>query len=251
MRARATESTLNVCRPRLAHERPVRAEHVPEREHARRVPDDARAVLPPAAAPDQAQLPQAARRVCAQGAAQAAGASLHPSLRPVLFCAGSPADCARAQAAASTLAELEPGTAFQPVLADPVSNAPTAERVVLVAGKLYYDLAKARAARGLDARVALVRLEELCPFPFAALAAALRAHGAAREVVWAQEEPRNQGAYAHVAARIGAVMEACGRGAGERVRYVGRREEAVPAPGVGALYKAQQEAVIEGVFEGL
>jgi len=139
------------------------------------------------------------------------------------------------------LSDLEEPHTFQPVLRDPLIGAQNAERVVLVSGKLYYDLVKERETRGLEDRVALVRLEEPCPFPFGALREVLRGAG---EVRWVQEEPRNQGAWTHVALRISQAL-------GRQVEYHGRREDAVPAPGVGRLYRTQQEAVIKGAFEGL
>ena len=145
------------------------------------------------------------------------------------------------QAASSSLSDLEEGQRFQPVLRDPLVEAHHAERVILVSGKLYYDLVKEREARGLGERVALVRLEELCPFPFDALREVLRGAG---EVRWVQEEPRNQGAWTHVASRASQVL-------GRPLVYHGRREDAVPAPGVGKLYRIQQEAVLKLAYEGL
>lgn len=65
-----------------------------------------------------------------------------------------------------------------------------------------------------------------------------------------QEEPRNQGAWAHVETRMGSVLEMVG-GVGRRLRYVGRKEDAVPAVGVGKVYKAQQSEIIKGAFEGV
>ena len=145
-----------------------------------------------------------------------------------------------------------PGTRFQPVLADAHPSTDKIERVVLVSGKLYYELAKERATRGLEDRVALVRLEELAPFPFSTLADVLEPYTTSTskpEWVWVQEEPRNQGAWGHVKDRLGAVLS----GLGERaeVRFVGRREGAVPATGIGRDYQVQQRAVLEGAFEGL
>jgi probable 2-oxoglutarate dehydrogenase E1 component DHKTD1 len=72
----------------------------------------------------------------------------------------------------------------------------------------------------------------------------------ASEFVWFQEEPRNQGAFGHVGGRIEGLLGVCGKG-GLGLRYVGRRESAVPAPGVGKLYREQQKRIIEEVFEGL
>ena len=140
------------------------------------------------------------------------------------------------------MSDLEELRTFQPVLHDPLVEAHRAERVLLVSGKLYYDLVKEREARGLGERVAIVRVEELCPFPFDALREVLR--GAAGEVHWVQEEPRNQGAWTHVAPRAAQVL-------GRPLVYHGRREDAVPAPGVGKLYRTQQEAVIKEAYEGL
>ncbi|KAH9061730.1 dehydrogenase E1 and transketolase domain-containing protein 1 [Lactarius deliciosus] len=143
---------------------------------------------------------------------------------------GAPKGLLRLPAASSPLSDLEESRTFQPVLRDPLVEAQHAERVVLVSGKLYYDLVKEREARGLQERVALVRLEELCPFPFDALREVLRGAG--------------EGAWTHVASRTAQVL-------GKPLVYHGRREDAVPAPGVGKLYRIQQEAVIKGVYEGL
>jgi probable 2-oxoglutarate dehydrogenase E1 component DHKTD1 len=145
------------------------------------------------------------------------------------------------QAASSSLQELGPGSKFQPVLTD---NVPNAERVVILSGKLYYELAKERAARGLEDRVALVRIEELCPFPFSEARDALAQFGQAKELFWLQEEPRNQGAWTHVESRLRSVTE-------KPVAYKGRKESAIPAPGVGKVYKAEQQALIESAFAGL
>lgn len=145
------------------------------------------------------------------------------------------------QAASSSLSELEEPYTFQPVLRDPTVEARQAERVILVSGKLYYDLVKEREVRGLCERVAVVRVEELCPFPFEALRGVL---SGARDVRWVQEEPRNQGAWMHVSPRAAQVLE-------KSLAYHGRGEDAVPAPGVGKLYRIQQDMVIKGAFEGI
>jgi probable 2-oxoglutarate dehydrogenase E1 component DHKTD1 len=138
---------------------------------------------------------------------------------------------------------MGPGTSFQPVLFDPAAT--NADRVVLLTGKLYYDLARERAERGLDSRVALVRIEELCPFPFSELTATLGKYSSAKEIFWVQEEPRNQGAWTHVRERLEQVVT------DKKVVFKGRKEAAVPATGVGKAYKAEQKAVVDSVFEGL
>ncbi|KAG7444529.1 2-oxoglutarate dehydrogenase, E1 component [Guyanagaster necrorhizus] len=169
--------------------------------------------------------------------------------RKPLIVAG-PKGLLRLSPAASSLSELEAGTSFRPVLADPYDNVTTASRVIIHSGKIYYDLLKERHARGLDANIALVRLEELSPFPFAELAAVLEGYTSAKEFFYLQEEPRNQGSFGHVKERIMWVLkEMVGTGDAELV-YKGRKESALPAPGIGKLYQAQQKAVLESAFEG-
>ena len=154
------------------------------------------------------------------------------------------------------MSELSSGNKFQPVLDDPaISDPEGVRRVVLLSGKLYYDLVRERTKRQLDGKVAFVRVEELSPFPFrAALDVMTRyAHTLTRtdgDVVWLQEEPRNQGAWTHVEPRLNAVLDRLGSRRA-RVAFRGRKEAAVPAPGIASLYAAQQKAVIDAAFEGL
>ncbi|KAJ7367025.1 dehydrogenase E1 and transketolase domain-containing protein 1 [Mycena albidolilacea] len=169
------------------------------------------------------------------------------NFRKPLIVAG-PKALLRLSAASSSLRELESGTSFQPVLRDLTDNASSAKRVVLMTGKIYYDLLKERQARSLDKEVAFIRLEELAPFPFAELRAALKEYSAVEEVVWLQEEPKNQGAYTHVASRVDSVLHDLGL---DGVVYRGRKESALPAPGIGKIYGVQQKAIIEAAFEGL
>lgn len=149
---------------------------------------------------------------------------------------------------------MAPGTQFQPVLSTLGEADPSrAERVIFVAGKLYYDLAKEVAARELKDRVVLIRLEELCPFPFAELESALKPfaqNGRAPQLVWVQEEPRNQGAWGHVHERLKVVIEKA-MGNGQAVEYRGRPESAVPATGVGRWHAAEHSKLVNGAFEGL
>lgn len=140
------------------------------------------------------------------------------------------------------MTEFEELCTFKPVLPDPLVGAGHAERVILVSGKLYYDLVKEREVRGLGKSVAIIRIEELCPFPFEELREVLR--GVKSDVRWVQEEPRNQGAWTHVYPRVAQILK-------KPLEYHGRDEDAVPAPGVGKLYRKQQEMVVSGAFDGL
>ena len=143
----------------------------------------------------------------------------------------------------SGLAELAEGL-FRELIDDGAADPARVRRVVLTSGKLYYDLLKAREDKRAHA-VALVRLEQLYPFPADALAQALKRYARTAELVWAQEEPRNQGAWGFVRACF--LDDALGvLGAGDRVlRYAGRPESASPATGSHKVHVQEQEAVVE------
>jgi probable 2-oxoglutarate dehydrogenase E1 component DHKTD1 len=141
---------------------------------------------------------------------------------------------------------MEIGTRFQPVLIDPLTDKLAATRVVLLSGKIYYEVFKERQSRNLTDNVALVRIEELAPFPFKELEETLRLYPNATEYMWLQEEPRNQGAYSHVAGRISSVLQRMKKNV--NLGYFSRKESSIPAPGVGKLYQAQQKNLVEEPF---
>jgi len=152
----------------------------------------------------------------------------------------------------SGLHEMAPGTSFQPVLVDhadraaaSTSDAPV--RVLLCSGKLRYELLRERAERKLNDQVAIVRLEELTPFPFDALDAALTKVGPAAEVCWIQEEPENGGAYSYVAARwVANYAERFGS-----LRYIGSPAIGTAAYGVATVHNAVQKHTLDAAFDGL
>jgi 2-oxoglutarate dehydrogenase E1 component len=128
---------------------------------------------------------------------------------------------------------------FRPVLADPRPGGHAGvTRVVLCSGKLYYDLSRAREAAGYD-HVALLRLEELHPFPREALAGALARYPALLELVWAQEETTNQGAWSFVRDELAA---ACPAGAG--LECVSRAVTAAGATSSRTVHRRQQAAIV-------
>jgi len=146
----------------------------------------------------------------------------------------TPKSLLRNPRAVSRVVELTRG-AFLPVLADPRRPDPAAvERVVLCSGKVFYDLGEAREAAGTTARVALVRIEQLYPFPEAAVRGVLDGYPGA-EVVWAQEEPRNMGAWMFVNDRLRNLD-----GLSVSPRYVGRRESASTATGYHEVHTREQ-----------
>lgn len=146
----------------------------------------------------------------------------------------------RHRAAVSALADMGPATRFEPVLVD-AETREGANAVVVCSGRVYYDLEAARRDRGVD-DVAIVRIEELYPFPAAQLREALRPHSQA-EIVWCQDEPENMGAWSFVDRRLQAVLRQLGRP--PAVRYAGRPANPSPAPGFKVNYEREQRAVID------
>jgi probable 2-oxoglutarate dehydrogenase E1 component DHKTD1 len=127
------------------------------------------------------------------------------------------------------------------------------QRILLVSGKLYYELVKERAARRLENEVAIIRVEELCPFPFARLKSTLQPffqQGSNPRIAWVQEEAENQGGWPHVMPRLLNTLKGVGlQGKGVDVEYVGREPSEVPAVGFGKLHAAQNVSVLKGAFD--
>jgi probable 2-oxoglutarate dehydrogenase E1 component DHKTD1 len=105
--------------------------------------------------------------------------------------------------ATSNLPEFAPGTHFQPVLGENVNDA---KRVLFLTGKLYYELVAERQKRKLEDKVALVRVEELCPFPARELQQVLGQYQNVQDIVWVQEEPQNQGAFSYIEPRLSQLL---------------------------------------------
>ena len=156
----------------------------------------------------------------------------------------SPKSLLRHKRCVSPLEEMSGGTRFHRVIgeADPAIAPPRARRVVFCSGKVYYDLLAAREERGID-DVALLRLEQIAPFPSRSLMVEIAKYGEA-EVVWCQEEPENMGAWTFVAPRIEQVLTEFD-GATRRPRYVGRAAAASPATGFLVLHQREQRALID------
>jgi 2-oxoglutarate dehydrogenase E1 component len=132
---------------------------------------------------------------------------------------------------------------FSPVLADPFPRPKAVRRVVLACGKLVYDLLEHQEKSG---SAALVRLEQLHPFPGAELGRILAAFPADAELVWAQEEPRNQGAWQYVR---GCFLDGLALGAEGRVpSYAGRPAAAATATGSHHAHVQEQEDVVRAAL---
>ncbi len=155
----------------------------------------------------------------------------------------TPKSLLRHKACISDLSEMGPGTTFHRVLdeVDPSIDNKKVKRVVLCTGKVYYDLADARAKAEKD-DVKIVRIEQLYPFPKRTIAAVLEQTPKA-EIVWAQEEPRNMGSWHFINEHIEEAMQHAGM-KGKRPIYAGRAAAASPATGSAARHQREQAALV-------
>jgi 2-oxoglutarate dehydrogenase E1 component len=153
----------------------------------------------------------------------------------------TPKSLLRHEMAVSTLEELANGE-FATVIDDVDKlQSSNVHRVVLSSGKVYFDLLKARRATGNN-DVALVRVEQLYPFPVQEMEAVMARYPGAREVVWCQEEPQNQGAWYQIRHRLQAIV-------GKReLLYAGRKPAAAPATGITKIHEIEQRELIEAAL---
>jgi 2-oxoglutarate dehydrogenase E1 component len=174
---------------------------------------------------------------------------LHRSFRKPLVLM-TPKSLLRHKMAVSKLEEMAKGSSFHRVLWDDAEYGNSAtklaadkkiKRVVLCSGKVYFDLLEERDARGTD-DVYLMRLEQFYPFPALSLTKELERFKQA-EVVWCQEEPKNQGGWTFVEPNIEWVLNRIGA-KHKRPRYVGRPAAASPATGLAREHKKQQDALV-------
>ncbi len=150
----------------------------------------------------------------------------------------TPKGLLRLPAAASKLSDLTQGT-FQFVLDDPrAGERERVDRLVLCSGKLYYDI-DGHERRADAANVAVARVELLYPFAQEQLAALIAGYPNLREIVWAQEEPKNMGAWSVMFRRLPDLLPE-----GVELRYVGRPPRAAPSEGYPAAHRSEQERIV-------
>jgi 2-oxoglutarate dehydrogenase E1 component len=170
--------------------------------------------------------------------------SLRPLRKPLIVM--TPKSLLRHKEAVSTLDELANG-AFYNVLNDPdVTSPETITRLVMCSGKVYYDLRDALRQRGMK-NVALIRLEQLYPFPEQELATVMAPYTNLEEIVWCQEEPMNQGAWYPSQHHMRRVINQHKRTL--YLEYAGRDASASPAAGYMALHQAQLERLIRDALK--
>ncbi|MEM8657774.1 MAG: 2-oxoglutarate dehydrogenase E1 component, partial [Pseudomonadota bacterium] len=180
---------------------------------------------------------------------------LHRSFRKPLIMM-TPKSLLRNKMAVSRLEEMSSGSSFHRCLWDDAQQGNSdltlksdakIKRVVICSGKVYYDLLEARDEQELD-DVYLLRLEQFYPFPAQSLVAELKRFPKA-EIVWCQEEPKNQGAWSFVEPNIEWVLTRI-KSKWSRPAYAGRAAAASPATGLAKSHKAQQDALVNDALTG-
>jgi 2-oxoglutarate dehydrogenase E1 component len=160
-----------------------------------------------------------------------------PYRRPLI--AMTPKSMLRHKLVVSPISDFTENTSFQGILDDPAADK-VANRIILCSGKVYWDLIEQRAKESKP--VAIVRLEQLYPFPAELLRRTLdrypRAHS---DVVWVQEESHNMGAWSFVEPRL--------RAMGLNVKYVGRDDSASPATGSLEIHKREQRELVQAAYQ--
>src|SRR5207244_5559475 len=161
--------------------------------------------------------------------------ALEPRARPLVVM--TPKGLLRLKEASSTLADLAEGS-FREVLDDPAADHNSVRRLVLCSGKVYDDIAGHEERQKVEG-VAVARLEQLYPFPTKRVAELIAAYPTLQEVVWAQEEPQNMGAYRSIRHRLEEALPE-----GVRLRYVGRPWRASTSEGYPTAHLREQDRIV-------
>ena len=172
--------------------------------------------------------------------------AIRPMRRPLIIM--SPKSLLRHKQATSTLEELANGS-FKTVLPESSEaiEASKVKRIILCSGKVYYDLINRREELAKD-DVAVIRLEQLYPFPYADLESVLEQYKNVESLVWCQEEPKNQGAWHANRHRMNRVLEKLYPEL--KIRFAGRISSAAPAAGYMSIHVEEQEALVNDALVG-
>ncbi len=156
----------------------------------------------------------------------------------------TPKSLLRLPAAVSSMGQLEKGR-FEPLLDDPAfggsdQDRSAVKRIVFTSGKVFYDLAAARENRGAK-NLALIRIEQLYPWPQKLVSEIVARYSSAEDFVWVQEEPRNMGAWHFLSEKLKPQLP-------RELRYVGRPVSASPATGSHTRYEQAQKALVDAAL---
>ncbi len=169
---------------------------------------------------------------------------IRPFRKPLIIM--TPKSLLRNKDATSPISEFTKGE-FHTVLGEQDVNVDRAKvtRLIICSGKVYYDLVKAREAKK-SKDTAIIRMEQLYPFPHKAFATELKKYPQVTELVWTQDEPQNQGAWFFIQHNIHENMVE-----GQKLSYSGRPASASPACGYSHLHQEQQKSLVDGAFAKL
>jgi 2-oxoglutarate dehydrogenase E1 component len=167
---------------------------------------------------------------------------VRPFRKPLIVM--TPKSLLRHELSVSSLAELS-NNSFANIIGEVDDIEPArVQRVVFCSGKVYYDLLKARRAAA-QSDVAIVRLEQLYPFPIEEYQAVLARYANATELIWCQEEPQNQGAWYQIRHRLQDLAQP------RTVYYAGRAAAAAPATGLAKLHEAEQRRLVDTALNAI
>jgi 2-oxoglutarate dehydrogenase E1 component len=161
---------------------------------------------------------------------------IRPYRKPLIIM--SPKSVLRNPLASSSLNELSDGE-FQLVIPEIDKIDPKkVDRVIITSGKIYYELLEQRREKKMD-NAAIIRIEQLYPFPEEVCRKVLEPYAGVKDVIWCQEEPQNQGAWITISPCITGVL-----GKGQKLRYAGRMPSASPAVGYHSVHEKEQKDIV-------
>jgi 2-oxoglutarate dehydrogenase E1 component len=161
---------------------------------------------------------------------------LRPYRKPLILM--TPKSLLRHKLAVSTLQELTDG-GWQSIIPDNEIDVKKTKRVILCSGKVYYDLLEQRRAKKCEV-FALLRIEQLYPFPDIELAEALKRYSKVKDIIWCQEESKNQGAWYGIQHQLVSCL-----GKNQALRYIGRPASAAPAVGSPLVHAEEQQTLVK------
>ncbi len=166
---------------------------------------------------------------------------LRPYRKPLIVM--TPKSLLRHKMSVSPITDLSTGQ-FELIIPEVEAiDAKATRRIVFCSGKVYYDLLEARQVQGID-DIAIIRLEQLYPFPIAEYATLIELYDHVEEIVWCQEEPQNQGAWYQIRHRLQEPLKDH-----QQLYYAGRPGAAAPASGIFKVHMQQQQALVEAALD--
>jgi len=173
-----------------------------------------------------------------------------PFRKPLIMM--SPKSLLRLEECRSSFDDMLPGTCFKriyPEEGEASQNPDEVQKIIFCSGKTYYDLTKERKEKHLDAKVAIVRIEQLCPFPFDEIRKELEKYKTAR-ICFAQEEHKNMGPYTYCKPRLACLLRSMKDERESHINncYAGRASAAATATGIKSSHYTEQKMYMQQAF---